>query len=91
MHMLVVKLGESGRGLGRRVIVRCLTLSAPVLRCFRVQLWSVYQEGLFRIFSLVFKDEDVVRTNIRFLSDHRVLVEPACAAALQVRRLSVCC
>ena len=39
---------------------------------------------MVKIVSRVFSDAEVVATCRRFLDDHRLLVEPACAAALSV-------
>lgn len=48
------------------------------------QAFDAATQGEIQVISEVFTDQEVVQTMQSFLDDHRVLVEPACAAALSV-------
>ena len=65
-------------------VAKSLGAAAPSARVFAEahELYAVKNERDRRVIPLRVSDEDAVRACLRFADDHRVLVEPACGAAL---------
>ena len=65
-------------------VAKSLGAAAPSARVFAEahELYAVTDERDRRVLPLRVSDEDAVRACLRFADDHRVLVEPACGAAL---------
>lgn len=69
---------------GHSVEIERINSIATSLGAKRVCDQAVHYQGLHPIESVIVSDQDALKACERFLVDHRVLVEPACGAALSL-------